>query len=264
MSVNAMPPKRTRLSKIAIQALVGLLCLYIRPASGNDTPIGPSLRIRKLPRTTLWAWERPEDLHAVNPATTAVAYLDQTILLGPSVISEPRRQPLAYPGNATRIAVVRIQALPGTNFEPDYGPKVVDLLLQSAERPGIAALQVDFDATRSQRDFYTKVLRELRSRMPPDLPLSITALASWCSYDDWIAGLPVDEAVPMFFRMEPDRRRAPPDAPQFLVREPLCKGSVGVSMHEIWPEGVTTKRVYVFADRGWNEDLALLTERKLP
>jgi hypothetical protein len=157
-----------------------------------------------------------------------------------------------------------MEALPGTKFEPDYGPKVVDLLLQSAGKPGIAALQVDFDATHSQREFYAGVLRELRRRMPPDLPLSITALASWCSYDNWIAGLPVDEAVPMFFRMEPDRHRAPADARHFVVREPLCMGSVGVSTSEIWPEGMATKRVYVFADRGWDEDLALLTERKLP
>jgi len=27
--------------------------------------------------------------------------------------------------------------------------------------------------------------------------------------NDWIGGLPIDEAMPMFFRMEPDRRRAP-------------------------------------------------------
>jgi hypothetical protein len=138
------------------------------------------------------------------------------------------------------------------------------LLLRSAAQPGIAALQVDFDATRSQRGFYASLLAGLRRQMPPNLPLSITALASWCSNDDWIAALPVDEAVPMLFRMEPDRRGAPADAPWFRIREPLCMGSVGVSTHEAWPDDLAGKRIYVFADRGWRQDFSLLTDRKLP
>ena len=33
------------------------------------------------------------------------------------------------------------------------------------------------------------------------MPLTITALASWCDGDDWIDGLPVADASPMLFRM---------------------------------------------------------------
>jgi len=29
------------------------------------------------------------------------------------------------------------------------------------------------------------------------MPLSMTALASWCESDRWLAGMPVAEAVPM-------------------------------------------------------------------
>ena len=60
--------------------------------------------MRKLPSRTFWAWERAEDLRAVDPQTTAIAYLDQTILLGWDAVSMPRRQPLTYPSNATLIA----------------------------------------------------------------------------------------------------------------------------------------------------------------
>jgi hypothetical protein len=200
----------------------------------------------------------------IDPATTAIAYLDQTLLIGPEVLSQPRRQSLIYPSAATRIAVVRIEALPNARLDNAAAQQTVSLLLKTAQRPGIAALQVDFDATRSQRGFYADVLTNLRSQMPANLPLSITALASWCSHDDWIAGLPVDEAVPMLFRMEPDRRRANADRPEFRIREPLCMGSVGISTHEAWPEEMAGKRVYVFADRGWREDLSLLSDRKLP
>jgi hypothetical protein len=158
---------------------------------------------------------------------------------------------------------VRIDVLPGAALGAADEEQTVTQLVRSAAEPGIAALQVDFDATRSQRSFYRRVLEELRRRMPKQLPLSITALASWCSNDDWIAELPVDEAVPMLFRMEPDRRHAMVDPPQFHIREPLCMGSVGVSTREPWPPEMAGKRVYVFPDRGWREDLPLLVERKL-
>jgi len=255
---------QSRWNHIVAWTALGILCLIIRPDAVPLASSGPSARMRKLPSRTFWAWERAEDLRAVDPQTTAIAYLDQTILLGWDAVSTPRRQPLTYPSNATLIAVVRIEAPPGASLDTVQQQKAVALLLKSAQRPGIAALQVDFDATRSQRPFYAELLADLRRQMPADLPLSITALASWCGRDDWIASLPVDEAVPMLFRMEPDRRRAAPDAPQMRISEPKCMGSVGISTLEAWPDHMAGKRIYIFADRGWHEDLSLLADRKLP
>lgn len=255
---------QSRWNRIVAWTALGILCLIIRPDAAPLASSGPSARMLQLPSRTFWAWERAEDLHVVDPRTTAIAYLDQTILLGRDAVSTPRRQPLTYPSNATLIAVVRIEAPPGASLDAAQQQKAVALLLKSAQRPGIAALQVDFDATRSQRHFYAELLADLRRQMPTGLPLSITALASWCGRDDWIASLPVDEAVPMLFRMEPDRRRAAPDAPQLRIREPKCMGSVGISTHEAWPDHLAGKRIYIFADRGWREDLSLLADRKLP
>lgn len=203
-------------------------------------------------------------MESVDPSSTALAWLDQTILLGKDVMRVPRRQPFVFPGGIRRIAVVRLETLPDASLDRSQREQTVGLLLNSARLPGIAALQVDFDATRSQREFYASLLGELRARMPVELPLSMTALASWCSSDDWIADLPVDEAVPMMFRMEPDRRRAPADSPWFKIREPLCMQSVGVSTHEPWPDDVAGKRIYIFPDRGWREDLPTLNDRKMP
>jgi hypothetical protein len=217
-----------------------------------------------LPSRTLWVWERPEDLRGVDVRTTAIVFLDRTILVGQEAISVPRRQPLSYPSGIRRIAVVRIQVVPGARLDSGMGDQIKAQLLESSRQTGVDALQVDFDATRSQRRFYSRLLTGLRNEMPASLPLSITALASWCSYDDWIGDLPIDEAVPMFFRMEPDRRHAPGYRTQFRIREPKCKGSAGVSTREPWPDGLVGKRIYVFADRGWREDFPLLAERKLP
>ncbi len=255
---------RVRWTAIAAPATLAILCLVVHSDALPRARRHLSLRMARLPRRTLWVWERPEDLHAIDPATTAIAWLDGTIVLGTDVASIPRRQPLAYPTRATRIAVVRIEALPTAKLDAAQRQQAVASLLQSASQPGIAALQVDFDATRSQRAFYADLLADLRRQMPPGLPLSITALASWCSYDNWIAALPVDEAVPMLFRMEPDRRRAPADSPWFRMREPLCQGSAGISTHEPWPDDLAGKRIYVFADRGWRQDFSLLADRNLP
>lgn len=255
----SLPP--IGLSRIASLALLAVLCLSVRSDVIPQTP--GSLRMRDVPHHILWAWERAEDLRTIDPATTAVAYLDQTVLIGSEVVSKPRRQPLALPASARKIAVVRIEATPNADVA-HAEPETVALLLRSAMTPGIAAFQVDFDATRSQRHFYRNVLRDLRAQMPPDLPLSMTALASWCSYDDWLRELPVDEAVPMMFRMEPDRKRQRAESSQLQIREPLCRESVGISTREAWPDDIAGKRIYIFPDRGWTRDIPLLAERNLP
>lgn len=250
----------------ALACLLSLPMLALRPSAASHDRLSP---FHNLPRHTLWAWERREDLTSIDPRTTAVASLEQTILIAnstasavPHVLSQPRRQPLTLPTNARRIAVVRIEVQPGTPLPATIDAEVLDLLLATARQPNIAALQIDFDATHSQRPFYRRILEQLRPRLPSQLPLSITALASWCSYDDWIAHLPVDEAVPMLFRMEPDRRRS--RSPDLDIREPLCLQSTGISTREAWPADLAGRRVYIFPDRGWQQDLPLLSHLPIP
>jgi len=247
-------------------------------AHGSDTRPRRSIspRLAHLPRITVWAWERREDLRAVDAATTAVAYLDRTVLVdaeGLSVV--PRRQPMLLPASAglVRIAVVRMETGPGAPLSAASAEAAADAIAEAARQRGLAALQVDFDARESQRAWYASVLRGVRTRMPANLPLSITALASWCSYDGaWIHDLPVDEAVPMLFRMEPDRRRiaargglrAVAAVRDFTLREPLCANAAGISTTEPWPRDLAGKRIYIFADRGWARDGLVETLRSLP
>lgn len=254
-----MHPRKSAAQHTLVFLALLLFCMGLR---SDHRPVS---RLARFPHTTLWAWERPEDLRAIDSRETAVAYLDQTLTIGPGGVSRrPRMQPVSYPVDAKLIAVVRIEAPFGAILSVDAEKQAVAALLLTAARPGIAALQIDFDATRSQRGFYRNMLHDLRQAMPADLPLSITALVSWCSYDDWIGALPVDEAVPMFFRMEQDRNRTWADMPVFRIREPLCMQSAGISTREPWPHLIADKRIYVFPDQGWHNDLALLEQRKLP
>ena len=254
-------PKPAKLRNGVSGALIALLfALGIH----SDALPHPQARLAGLPRVTLWAWERREDLHAIDTRRFAIAYLDQTLTIGLTVQPQPRRNALILPSSATRIAVVRIEAPSTAILNEDNRNDAIRSILASARESGIAALQIDFDATRSQRPFYRDLLIDLGRQMPANLPLSITALASWCSWDDWIHNLPVDEAVPMMFRMEPDHRRAPPSVDEFQIREPLCGTSTGVSTDEPWPSDLEGKRIYVFPDKGWNREPPTELQRRLP
>jgi hypothetical protein len=152
------------------------------------------------------------------------------------------------------IAVVRIEAQAGNAdlSEPSLPKKLAGIITDSWPDRRPSALQIDFDARQTQRAFYAALLQELRRRLPPDMPLSVTALASWCAFDDWIGKLPIDEAVPMFFRMGPDH--PPSDSPgwNYPIREPLCRGAAGVSADEAWPKLESGTRLYIFHPRAWN------------
>ena len=130
-------------------------------------------------------------------------------------------------------------------------PAPVSLAAAIAEmvhQPGIRALQIDYDARLSERPFYRDLIDRVRERLPAEFPLSITALASWCDADGWIAALPVREAVPMLFRMGPDRYR-----PGDPFRVPLCRSSVGVSMDEPLSRLPRGRRVFIFHPGPWSE-----------
>ncbi len=215
--------------------------------------------VSMLPRRMLWVWERPEDLRGL-PAGIGVAVLEATVRVGAGGLRVvPRRQPVVIPAGGVRVRVVRIEAatgLPGSRDEEATAAQIGELIADVGRQPGTAAVQIDFDARRSERKFYRELLGRVRAQLPAAVPLTMTALASWCSADDWMADLPVAEATPMFFRMEPDRRRllVTGTEPEFRVREPLCMGSVGVSTREPWPDGTAGKRVYVFAEDGWTRE----------
>jgi hypothetical protein len=132
--------------------------------------------------------------------------------------------------------------------------RVATAIAEVATLPGIQALQVDFDATVSQRAFYREVLHQLRRQLPAAMPLSMTALASWCVFDDWLAGLPVDEVVPMVFRMGADQHRVR----RYLVaddfRAAVCRHSLGIATDEPLPIVRPGRRLYVFHPQAWRLD----------
>jgi hypothetical protein len=219
------------------------------------------------PRVFLWAWETATDLRGVNGTRAGVAFLAGSVLLrADDAISRPRLQPLRIAERTRLVVVVRIDVDPRVrpSFSVKQQHEASDLLIGFARRhPDAAAVQVDFDAPTSGRVFYAGLLARLRRVLPTSTALSMTALASWCQGDPWIATLPVDEAVPMLFRMGPDARFIRGGLQQgddFAV--PLCRRSLGLSTDEPFSWHPSARRVYLFNPRGWNDASALdaLTE----
>ena len=215
---------------------------------------------KKFPHTILWAWERPEDLRFLDSTRYAVAFLAQTLVLqGDEVTISPRHQPLEVSPGTKLIAVTRIesQKVTGerTELTSEHRERLVALVLRTAQLGNVSAIQIDFDAVSSERDFYRSFLQELRQKLPDNTPLSMTALASFCVGDRWLRDLPVDEAVPMIFRMGADDHRIK----SFLsvgndFRDPICRRSYGIAVDEplrIRPD--YSRRLYVFNNHAWTE-----------
>lgn len=199
------------------------------------------------PRVVLWAWERPEHLLYIDPHTTGVAFLARTITWGGGELTwRPRYQPLDLAPGTVVMAVVRMEALPGPL--PD-AETVATRIAEVAQQPGVQALQVDFDTRQSEREWYTSVLQRVRQRLRPPVTLNITALASWCLGDPWIRNLPVNDAVPMLFRMGAGEPKQITD-----FSAPVCRQSVGISTDEALLAVPHGRRLFIFHPRAWTPE----------
>jgi len=252
-----------------------------------------------LPGLFFWAWERPEDLQFLASKNAGVAFLAKTIYVpapaedprrdaGGYLIIHPRLQPLRVASATPLIAVVRIEtragrqlaayakAGPQSSSPPDFSPlqqrQLVDEIVAVQKLPNVRAIQIDFDATVSERSSYAALLEDVRRELPASLPLSITALASWCIGDPWLEQLPsgtIDEAVPMLFRMGPDTGNVAKflrSGNEFHVS--ACQSSLGLSTDEPLSNGLLKgtladvlsgqrdKRIYIFAPRAWTQPAA--------
>ncbi len=218
-------------------------------------------RKRIRPRVVLWAWERPENLEFIKsslpglPRQIAVAFLARTIRLrADETIVKPRLQPLRFAPGTELIAVARIETERATLSRAQLAT-TVSTISQLARENNIGAIQIDFDAKESERQFYRELLQSLRQSLPAKTRLSITALASWCIHDDWLEGLPIDEAVPMLFRMGVERD----EVKSYLAsggafRPRLCRNSLGVSTDEPLPRPPASRpaNIYAFNPRPWS------------
>lgn len=218
------------------------------------------------PALVLWAWERPEDLRTASAATEVAALVGFVQLEGDGLWARPRRFPLLTAPGARLTAVVHVQVDPAKplDWTPALRARTAAAVLTLARRPGFAAVQIDFEVPASDRQALIDLARDVRASLPASTPLSMNALASWCETESWIDQAPVDEIVPMLFRLGRggDRLRARIEAGGDFA-DPRCRGAVGLSTDtplKGWPHG---RRVYVFNPKSWTPAEIAAVEKDL-
>lgn len=203
---------------------------------------------------TVWAWERPEDLRFLGQDAEVAAQMGFIELSGDRLIVRGRRHPLqAAPGQVTT-AVVHVQIDPRRPlaWKPERASQVAHAVLRLGRRTGVRRLQLDFEVRASERPILLSVLHEVRAGLPAGVELSMTALASWCQTEDWLADAPVDEVVPMLFRMGPAGERLKAGlAAGGDFANPACRTAVAVAADTPIARAPAGRRVYLFSPRSW-------------
>jgi hypothetical protein len=232
--------------------LLGILfCFTLLSCQKKSIPYN-----QKIPPIMLWAWEREEDLRFINSDKVGVAFLAQTLVLQSDEVKFiPRRQPMQVNENTYLMAVTRIET--NKSQKPTLSDaqksEMINLILKTLQKKNVKSVQIDFDVIVQERDFYRKLLNELRPKIDKEIPLTITSLASFCIGDNWYGDLPIDEGVPMIFRMGVDSDKIK----SYLISgkdfvNPYCKTSYGFSFDEpIKFDFKENRRFYFFNTRSW-------------
>lgn len=202
----------------------------------------------------LWAWERPEDLRFAPAGAEIAVQTGFVELSGDRLSVRGRRFPLRTGAAAVTTAVVHLQIDPRRPlaWTPRLRAQAAGAVLAHGRAAGARRLQVDFEVRGSQRAVLLDLLRDVRAGLPPGVSLSMTALASWCGTERWLAAAPVDEVVPMLFRMGRggdrirDRLAAGGD-----LGEARCRSALAVSTDAPIPRAPPGRRVYLFSPRSW-------------
>jgi hypothetical protein len=180
-------------------------------------------------------------------------------LVGDKVLVRAGARPRALPPATRAIPVVHVEIDPlhPPSSLRQAGPLVIDAMRAAARASTSGWVQLDLEARPSQRADYRDLVRNIRTALPHEIKLSVTALAWWCRSNAWLDGLAADEVVPMFFRMGRDNaalRGLVARQPGAL--HPLCRaGSAGFSRQEAFSQDVTARyrRTYWFDETAWKD-----------
>jgi hypothetical protein len=211
-------------------------------------------RATAAPALVLWAWERPEDLSSA-PANVEVAAVEGFVqLTGDRLWGRARRFPLKTTPGARRIAVVHVQIDESRPlvWSPALRARTASAVLAYARQPGFDGVQIDFEVPASDRQVLLDLAHDVRAGLPPGTPLSMNALASWCETENWIDAAPVDEIVPMVFRLGAGGAKLKAKLEtggDFADRR--CRGAIGVATDTRLVTFPRDRRVYVFNPHSW-------------
>jgi hypothetical protein len=214
-------------------------------------------RERSAPQShlVLWAWERPEDLRFA-PDTEIAIQSGFILLSGDRLHARGRYFPLkSARAPATVLVHVQIDHAQPLRWTPKLRAQLGAAVRHYATVIRAPRVQLDFEVRQSERPILLETLADLRRALPATTQLSMTALTSWCMSENWLAAAPVDEIVPMLFRMQDD-------GPAILktlaaggdFRNPRCRTALAVSSDSPIPRAPRGRRVYLFSPKSWTAE----------
>lgn len=202
-----------------------------------------------------WLWDS-----AVLPSwsTAEAAVLQRHILLtGPSARTRPRAHWPLMPSTTrvTPVLHVEVSTVNAPVAIDTRADMIVRAMVEAAQASTSGWVQLDMEAKPSQRAFYRALVARVRAELPPQIRLSVTALAWWCRAPAWLDGLAADEVVPMFFRMGRDNaqmRQIVEHTPQ-LLHASCRQGSAGFAPQEPFAPQVIARyrKTYWFDRYAW-------------
>lgn len=205
-----------------------------------------------LPRVMLWAWHGSHDLRFLTPAEAGIAFLAGTVRVsGSAVTLEPGAGPIEAPKGAVLLPVIRIEV--DATRRPVLGPRQLEDVTAAVlgfDADPFPGLQLDFDATRSQRAFYGDLLGNVRRGLGGRF-LSVAALPSWCLGDPWLPIALVDEIVPMVYSMGIDSERIRRMLAAGRDFRAECREAVGLSRDEPVALPARDRRCYLWSREPW-------------
>lgn len=216
------------------------------------------------PRMMLWSWFAPDDFRFMKTSEIGVAYLALSIHLAgrEDPTPSPRAEPVYIPPQTWQTAVIRLDFDSYGSRKPAFTDqqrkRAAQMIAEIAELSHAPGIQIDFDAPVSAYPFYRRLLADVRQRLGLKVFLSMTALVSWCTGErSWLAGLPVDEIVPMAFYMG----QSTPAIATLLDRGGNfgfagCRGSLGVHLEGFGDSAKPRKegRDYFFSEKPWTAE----------
>lgn len=202
----------------------------------------------------VWAWERPEDLRFLPEGVEVAAQTGFVEIAGDGFFARGRRFP-SLVKTPLQTALVHVQIDDGLppRWTPMLRRRVAAAVLHFARAIPARRVQIDFEVRRSQRAILIDLIRDVRHGLPQTVGLSMTALASWCQ-EDWLHTLPVDEVVPMLFRMgRGDSAIRAEIGTGGDWHDPACRHALAVSVDTPIAEAPGGRRVYLFDPRSWTK-----------
>jgi len=196
---------------VLVAAGVLALGAHFRASPAAPAAASPSEVSASLANGVAWIWPDSNGPRSANgetaPYREAAVLVESLVLRARGVERGGRTQGLRLPPGVRIVPVLHVEA--AADAPSMLTPAQRDAIVAAVRRhAGVAAsgaglLQLDFEAPARQRDAYRELVTAVRQALPAEVRLSVTVLAHWCTQGDWLDRLPVDEVVPMLYRLGP-------------------------------------------------------------